>query len=257
MLLRDRVAIVTGSSRGLGAAIARTFAAEGASVVVNGCHHPDAAERVAGEIDEGGGGRAIAVQADVTREEEVRELARKGREAFGPVDVLVNNAMAPYAFDPSQPYASFDTLSWEHVQQQIDVTLKGAMNAVRATRPQMKDAGGGRIVNVGTNLIDAPVVTYYDYNTAKTALLGLTRNLARELGADGITVNMVSGGLIDSTPASESTPRGVFDTIASQTPLGRVATPPDVARAVALFASDWAGFVTGQYITADGGLVMA
>jgi 3-oxoacyl-[acyl-carrier protein] reductase len=120
----------------------------------------------------------------------------------------------------------------------------------------MTERGEGRIINILTNLINNPVVAYHDYTTAKSAFLGFSRNLASELGPSGITVNMIAGGLIDGTDASAPTTDEVRQIVAGSTPLRRLGTPEDMGRAVLMFASPWADFVTGQYITCDGGLVM-
>jgi 3-oxoacyl-[acyl-carrier protein] reductase len=119
----------------------------------------------------------------------------------------------------------------------------------------MREAGFGRIINVGTNLFQNPVVPYHDYTASKAALLSLTRTLSADLGADNITVNMVSGGLLRTTDASAATPAEVFDFIAASTPLQRVTTPEEFADALLFFASPWARSVTGQNLVVDGGLV--
>lgn len=120
----------------------------------------------------------------------------------------------------------------------------------------MKEMKFGRIINIGTNLVQNPVVPYHDYTTAKAALLGFTRNMANELGAHGITVNMVSAGLLKITDASKATTNEVFELIQNSTPLKKVTAPEDVADAVLFFASPWARAVTGQNLIVDGGLVM-
>ncbi|MUV36616.1 3-oxoacyl-[acyl-carrier-protein] reductase [Lentibacillus sp. JNUCC-1] len=120
----------------------------------------------------------------------------------------------------------------------------------------MIDAGFGRFINIGTNLFQNPVVPYHDYNTSKAALLSFTRNVAKELGPHGITVNMASGGLLDKTNASAATPDVVFDLIREQTPLQKVTSPEEVADAILFFASPWSRGVTGQNLIVDGGLVM-
>lgn len=122
--------------------------------------------------------------------------------------------------------------------------------------PGFESAGFGRIINIGTNLFQNPVVPYHDYTAAKGALLAFTRTSAAELGSKGVTVNLVAGGLLDVTDASASTPREVFDHIKAVTPLRKVTTPDDLAGAVLFFASPWASGVTGQQIVVDGGLVM-
>ena len=133
--------------------------------------------------------------------------------------------------------------------------MRGALNTLQAALPGMQTQGFGRIVNVGTNLFQHPVVPYHDYTAAKAALLSLTRTAAADLGPHGITVNMVSGGLLRSTDASSATPEAVFDLIAQQTPLRRVTTPAEFADAVLFFLSPWARAVTGQNLIVDGGLV--
>lgn len=120
----------------------------------------------------------------------------------------------------------------------------------------MAEVGEGRIINIGTNLFQNPVVPYHDYTAAKAALLSLTRTAAKDLGPQGITVNMISGGLLRTTDASAATPDEVFDFIAAGTPLGRVTTPEEFADTALFFASDWSRGVTGQNLVVDGGLVM-
>lgn len=133
--------------------------------------------------------------------------------------------------------------------------MGGALNTIQAALPAMRAAHFGRIVNIGSNLFQNPVVPYHDYTAAKAALLSLTRTMSAELGIDGITVNMVSGGLLRTTDASSATPEAVFDLIAASTPLRRVTTPEEFADAVLFFASPWARAVTGQNLVVDGGLV--
>ncbi len=161
----------------------------------------------------------------------------------------------PKPFTNGDARTKLDVLSWEEVSAHLDTALKGAINLIQAVRPAMADAGFGRIVTIGTNLFQNPVVPYHDYTAAKAALLSLTRTAAAELGPAGITVNMVSGGLLRTTEASAATPESVFDLIAASTPLRRVTIPQDVADAVLFFASPWARAVTGQNLVVDGGLV--
>lgn len=133
--------------------------------------------------------------------------------------------------------------------------MRGALNTIQAATPTMRERGFGRVVNIGSNLFQNPVVPYHDYTAAKAALLALTRTMAADLGPDGITVNMVSGGLLRTTDASAATPEDIFDMIAANTPLRRVTTPAEFADAVLFFASPWARVVTGQNLIVDGGLV--
>jgi 3-oxoacyl-[acyl-carrier protein] reductase len=141
------------------------------------------------------------------------------------------------------------------LQQQAEGALRGSLNTTQAALPGMRAARFGRIVNIGTNLVQNPVVPYHDYTAAKAALLAFTRTLSQDLGPDGITVNMVSGGLLRTTDASSATPEAVFDLIAANTPLRSVTEPAELADAVLFFASPWARAITGQNLVVDGGLV--
>ncbi len=254
MLLENRVALVTGASRGIGAAIAVELAAAGAAVGVNYRTGQDAAEQVVREITERGG-RAIVLQADVRDGDAVRRATDNLAEEFGGLDILVNNALHNYRFDPVNN-KSFPNMEWSDFQDQIDGTVKAAYNSCQAALPHFHTRGGGRIINILTNLITFPVVQYHSYTTAKSAMLGFSRNLAAELGPAGVTVNMVAGGLIMTTAASEPTTPDVQEIVRSSTPLRRLGTPSDMAAAVVAFSSDLLGFASGQYIAIDGGLTM-
>eukprot|EP00967_Tisochrysis_lutea_P147836 scaffold281501_cov39-Tisochrysis_lutea.AAC.1 len=256
--LGGKVVIVTGASRGVGAEIARVFAEEGASVVVNYLHSKEKAEAIAATINTSPhSGRAIAVYGDVTSKSDMEALVETALKEFGAVHVLVNNALASYQFNPAAAPASIKTLEWVHMQQQMDGTVRGAINAVQAVLPHFEAQGYGKVVMIGTNLVYNPVVTYYDYQAAKAAVVGLTRNLAAELGPKGVRVNLVAGGLLDTTDASALTTREVFDFVAAGTPLRRTTSVRDFAQACVFFASSASDAVTGQSIAVDGGLTMA
>lgn len=251
MDISAQTVLVTGAGRGLGAAIARALAQAGARVIVNYRRSRRQAEALAQEL----GPLSIALQADVTDAGEVRAMMAAAAEHTGqPVLSVVNNALADFRFD-GDARPRFGDIAWDRFQGQLDGALKGALNTMQAALPAMRQAGFGRIVNIGTNLIQNPVVPYHDYTASKAALLSLTRTAAQDLGPDGITVNMVSGGLLQTTDASASTPQAVFDLIASLTPLRRVTTPAEFADAVLFFLSPWARAVTGQNLVVDGGLV--
>jgi 3-oxoacyl-[acyl-carrier protein] reductase len=251
MNISEQRVLITGAGRGLGAALARAFAAEGASVVLNYCHSQAAAEALAGEL----GPRALALRADVRDRVQVDAMVATAAAHFGqPIDVVVNNALVDFAFN-GDARAKADTIRWQDFHRQFEGSVQGALNTVQATLPGMRARGFGRIINVGTNLFQNPVVPYHDYTAAKAALLSLTRTLAGDLGPDGITVNMVSGGLLRTTDASAATPEAVFDYIAANTPLREVTTPEQFADAALFFASPWARAVTGQNLVVDGGLV--
>ncbi|MBD8071074.1 3-oxoacyl-ACP reductase [Bacillus sp. PS06] len=247
-----RTVVVTGSSRGLGATIVRTLAKQGFQVVINYYKSEDAAKKLVSELGEE---NAIAIQADVTNREEVDNLIKKATTYFGQIDVVVNNALVDFKFDPTKQKAFID-LTWEDYQNQLDGTLKGAFNVVQSVLPQFIERQDGSIISIGTNLYQNPVVPYHEYTTAKAGLIGFTRNVASELGPYGIRANVVSGGLLKMTDASAVTTPEVFDLIAQSTPLRKVTTPEDVANMVAYLSSEHANGITGQNFTVDGGLTM-
>jgi len=198
----------------------------------------------------------VAHYGDVTVPADMEALAAAAVEAFGRIDVLVNNALVDYQFDPSSARASIKTVEWDHFDDQFKGTVGGAVNAVRAVLPHMERRNYGKIINVGTNLVYDPVVTYYDYNTTKAALVGLTRTLAKELGPQGIRVNLVAGGLLEQTDASALTTPEVFGFVADGTPLRKTTTVTDFAEACVYFAARASDAVTGQSLAIDGGLTM-
>ena len=255
MNFTGKVVLVTGASRGIGAAIAAAFAQEGALVVVNFLQNVAAAEAVVAQC-KAAGGDAFAVQADVTSEADVARLIETALMEAGKIDVLVNNAFAPYSFNPEQR-ALFWELAWADYQRQMDGALGSTFKVCKALLPHFRHRGQGCIVNMASDLVHRPSVAYHDYTTAKAALIGFSRNLATELGPLGIRVNCVAPGLVCPTQASTDTREEVKDMIAAQTPLRRIATPEDVAGPVLFLASDWSRFMTGQTLLVDGGLVMA
>ncbi|MBV6758851.1 MULTISPECIES: 3-oxoacyl-ACP reductase [Rhodococcus] len=252
MQLDKQIVLVTGGGRGLGSAIVRSFAAQHARVVVNYRNSRDAAEELAASL---GADRAVALQADVTDAAQVAALFAAAEAHFGsPVTTVINNALADFSFN-GDARDKADVITWEAFDSQLRGSVQATLNTTQAALPGMRALGFGRIVNIGTNLFQNPVVPYHDYTAAKAAALSLTRTLAADLGPDGITVNMVSGGLLRTTDASAATPGEVFDLIAASTPLQRVTTPDEFADAVLFFASPWSRSVTGQNLVVDGGLV--
>jgi len=249
--LDQQLVLITGAARGLGEHLVRAFLREGASVVINYRNSAEAAHKLAAEEPI----RALAVQADVTDRAAVQAMFAQARQHFGfPVTTLINNALPDFSFNgDARPNA--EQLTWENLNHQFTGVVGGALNTTQAALAGMRELGFGRIVNVGTNLFQNPVVPYHDYTAGKAALLSLTRTLSQDLGPDNITVNMVSGGLLRTTDASAATPEAVFDFIAASTPLRRVTTPAEFADATLFFASPWARSVTGQNLVVDGGLV--
>lgn len=243
MMLENKVALVTGAGRGIGSAVARRLASEGALVVVHYRESRDGAEALAGEI----GG--LAVQADLTEPTAAERVVAEALAHFGRLDILVNNASS---FAADLPFAE---ASWADFQAEFDGVVGATVLPTQAAVPVMIRGGGGRIINLGATLTQRPAPEYIVHTTAKSALIGLTRTLARELGPHGITVNMVSPGMT-LTEYSQSLPEDVKAKVAGLTPLRRLATPEDVADAVLFFASPQAGFVTGATLAPDGGLAI-
>lgn len=249
--INQQLVLVTGAARGLGAALTQAFLAQGARVIINYLTSQEAATALAATAPH----RALAIQADATDADAVQAMVQQAQNHFGqPITTVINNALPAFRFNgEARPQA--DTLTWAHIQQQMEGIVQGALNTTQATMAGMAEQGFGRIINIGTNLFQNPVVPYHDYTAAKAALLSLTRTLAHDLGPQGVTVNMMSGGLLRSTDASSATPEEVFDYIAANTPLRSVTTPAEFADVALFFASPWARAVTGQNLIVDGGLV--
>ncbi|WP_168377903.1 MULTISPECIES: 3-oxoacyl-ACP reductase [Acinetobacter] len=251
MQISDQIVLVTGGARGLGLAISQTLIAEGARVVVNYLSSQTAAEQLTTEFPQ----QVFAYQADVTDKAQVEQLFAAAESHFGTaITSVVNNALIHFQFN-GDARPKIEELTAQHLQQQFDGAVVAALNTTQAALPKMKAQGFGRIVNIGTNLIQNPVVPYHDYTAAKAALLAFTRTAAHELGEFGINVNMLSGGLLQSTDASKATPDAVFDLIAASTPLRTVTTPEEFAAAIMMFLSPYSRAVTGQNLIVDGGLV--
>ena len=249
MLLKDQTAIITGASRGCGAATALRFAREGAAVVVNYAHDAKAAAAIVGRIT-AAGGRAVAVAADVTDAGAVKAMAETAKRIFGGrIDVLVNNAF------PGFIGGTVGDASWEAFQAAWEPIVHGAFNCCQAVLPTMTGQRYGRIINLGTTGIWELNDAHAPYITAKGALVTLTRSLARDYGKFNITANMVTPGLV-WTDLEAPQPSPHPSPHAQRAPLGRVTTADDVAKACVFFASDLADFITGANLPVCGGLVM-
>lgn len=248
MRLDGQVALVTGASRGIGNAIAHAMARQGAAVVVHYLSHREEAEALASEL-RGAGGRAVALRADVTRREDVRELVRRTGDALGPIGILVNNARQ------LAPGKRFMELDWADYELQIDVMLKGAFHCCQAVLPSMMERRRGRIINILSAVIAERDWRRHVYGAVKTALLAFSQNLAAEIGEYGITVNMVSPGF---TPTERQTAHAdaYLQDYVRRTPLGRFGSPEETAEAVLFLAGKEADYVTGVNIPVCGGRFM-
>ena len=242
-----RSALVTGSSRGIGRAIARKLAAEGWPVCVNWIEHGAAAASVVRDI-RASGGTAIAVQADVADAAAVAAMVRTAAEELGPVELLVNNAGIA-------GQSLFQDISDEMWNRYFAVNLGGARNAIRAVLPHMLHEKRGCILNISSmwGLRGASCETAYA--CTKAGLIALTRSLALELALSHIRVNCVAPGVVD-TDMVQVLGADTLRALAEETPLGRLGTPEDIAAAAAFLCSDAASFITGQVLTADGGFVV-
>jgi 3-oxoacyl-[acyl-carrier protein] reductase len=248
---RAKVALVTGGGGGIGREICLALARAGLDVVVAYRGRADRAQAVIDAIAAlDGSGRAVAIAADLSTADGANTLARRAAEAFGPIDVLVNNASPAIGAKP------FEALAWEDIQAQIDVTVKAAMLLAQACLPGMKAQRFGRIVNITSQVIEGPPTpTWTAYALGKSALATLSRYLATEVGPNGVTVNCVAPGMT-ATALIGDIPEKAQLMAARQTPMRRLATPQDVASAVAYLASEEAGFITGQTVSVNGGMVM-
>ena len=246
MLLEGKIAVVTGASRGIGRAIAETLATEGATVVVNYQSNAEAAEAVVSAIT-AAGGRAVAIRADVSDTAAAEGLIKAAIDAFGHIDIVVNNAGT-----------TRDTLLLSMKEEQWDAVLstnlKSVFNVCKAVaRPMLRRKQGGRIINISSvsGIVGQPGQT--NYAASKAGIIGFSKSLAKELGSRGITVNVVAPGFVLTDLTA-----GLSDELVQQTlgyiPLGRWGQAQEIAHAVAFLASDRASYITGEVLRVDGGI---
>lgn len=244
--LNGKVAIVTGSGRGIGAATALELASGGADIVVNYRSDAQSAERVRQRIHELGG-RAVTVHADVSTAEGAAALNTAAHDEFGRVDILVGNAGPLF-----RPIPVTD-MSWDDLSQIVDTDLRCAFHSTAAVLPSMIEHEYGRLVYIGSGSAAHPTPGLAHHGAARAAVTAYARSVAAETGMYGVTANVVAPGMVQTDRTAGS---GFVDRVASMTPAGRIATPEDVARAVRFFVSDEEGFYTGVTFPVDGGLGM-
>lgn len=244
--LSGKVAVVTGASKGIGAAIALQLAAEGAAVVVNYSSSRAGADRVVSAIT-GNGGKAVAVQADLAQEADVKRLFAETKKAFGRLDVLVNNA-GIYEFAP------LAEITAEHFHKQFNLNVLGLL---LATQEAVKLFGseGGSVVNISSVVSESAIAGAPVYSATKASVDSMTRSLAKELGPRKIRVNAVNPGMVETegTQSAGIMKSDFQTTTEQQTPLGRIGQPKDIAPAVVFLASDDASWITGETLFISGG----
>ena len=249
MRLENKVAVITGSSLGIGSAIALAFAKEGAAVAVDYRSHPDEAKEIVDQI-EGSGGRAISVRADVASPEDVKNLIQNAVKEFGRLDVMINNA----GMEEKMPFLETPLDVWNKT---IAVNLTGAWLGCQEAAKQMVNQGGsGRIINVSSVHEDLPMPTNSPYCAAKGGLRMLMRTIAVELAPHNITVNNIAPGAVD-TPmdASLKEDANQMQQLLSEIPLRRMGKPEEVAALAVYLASEEAAYVTGSTFVIDGGMM--
>ena len=244
--LGGKVALVTGASKGIGASIAKHLAGEGAAVVVNYHSGKSDADRVVTEITRGGG-KAIAVQANLSQKTEIDRLFAETRKAFGRLDILVNNA-GIYEFTP------LEKVTEEHFHKQFNLNVLGLILASQKAAEYF-DSAGGCIINIGSGAGTNPVPGASVYSATKAAVDAVTKSLSKELGARKIRVNSLNPGMVETEGVHTA---GVLGTdfhkqILAQTPLGRIGQPEDIGKVAAFLASDDAGWISGETLLVAGG----
>ncbi|MGK9121148.1 SDR family NAD(P)-dependent oxidoreductase [Olivibacter jilunii] len=246
--LENKVAVVTGASKGIGASIAKHFAVEGAKVVVNYASSKEGADSVVREITDKGG-TAISVQADVSKEADVTRLFEEAKNAFGRLDILVNNAVF-------QQFLPIEQASADAFHQHFNVNVLGPIFTIRASLELFGDRGGN-IINISSGASKSPMAGVSLYSATKAALDAITISLSKELGAKKVRINSVLPGATETEGATSAgvTVGSEYEKMfVSNTPLGRRGKPEDIAKAVVFLASDDAAWITGEQISVSGGM---
>jgi 3-oxoacyl-[acyl-carrier protein] reductase len=248
MMMKDRIVLVTGASRGIGAAIAKLLAAHGAAVAVNYLKSEAAAQQVVEEITRSGG-KALAFQADVREEAQVQRMVAEIATQLGPIDTLVSNAAIDFPIKP------FTEIRWPEFEAKLTGELRSTFFCCQAVLPQMIQRRFGCIIAISSTLSRQPGTGFSAHSTAKSGLDALMKSMAGELGQQGIRVNVIAPGLTN-TDATAFLPETQKEVMARMTPLRRNGQPEDVAGAVLMIASDHCRFITGGYFPVSGGMMM-
>jgi len=246
--LNGKVVIVTGASRGIGAAIAKSLASHGASVIINYVKNRDKAEQVLNEI-KGSGGKGIVLQADVRDSSAVGNMVAEGIKEFGKIDVLINNANINFPIKP------FTELSWDDIEAKMIGEMKALYNCSQAVLNDMMKRNSGKLIFISSGLSRHPGYGFSAHAAAKSAMDSIAKVMALELGPYGITVNVIGPGLT-RTDATSGMPEEGFKGSADMTPLRRVGEPRDIAGAAVFLCSSLAEYITGAYIPVNGGSFM-
>ncbi|MDA1192382.1 MAG: 3-oxoacyl-ACP reductase FabG [Candidatus Poribacteria bacterium] len=244
-----KAVLVTGGSRGIGRAAAYAFAERGASVAVNYWNSADAANDVVKRI-KAGGGNAVAIQADVSKEDDANALVTEAATALGAIDIVVNNAGG--LIDKSL-VSDMSTLLWEDA---LRLNLTSAFLVSRAAIPRLRGRKGASIVNVSSVAARMGLPYEVHYCVAKAGVSALTRGLAAELAGDGIRVNAISPGITATDFHKELTDPAILDSVTDGMPIKRQGTPEEMAQLILVLASEWSGYMTGEVIEVNGGLLM-
>lgn len=245
--LKNKVALVTGASKGIGASIAKYFAAEGAKVVVNYASSKEDADKVVKAITDMGG-TAISVQGDVSKEADIFRLFKETKEAFGTLDILVNNAGV-------YQYAPIELVSVESIQQQFNINVLGSLLAIREAI-KFFDVKGGNIINISSGASNTPLATGSVYSATKAALDAITIALSKELGVKNIRINSILPGVVETEGSHSAGFVGSdFEAkLVANTPMGRTGQPEDIAKVAVFLASDDSAWITGEKISVSGGI---
>jgi 3-oxoacyl-[acyl-carrier protein] reductase len=246
--LKDKVAIITGASRGIGAASAKALAYHGAKVVINYIKSKDKADELLDEIKKAGG-KGMVCQADVRNQDAVNDMVESSLNEFGKIDVLVNNANINFPIRP------FIELTWDQIEAKILGEMKALYNCSQAVLKDMLVRKSGKLIFVSSSLSRFPGFGFSAHAAAKSAMDGMAKVMAMELGPSGITVNVVGPGLT-ITDATAGQPKEVHEQIAAITPLRRLGMPDDIAGVVLFLASSLSDYLNGEYIPVTGGSFM-